>query len=75
MRKCTLDGHVPPEFGLPAPPAAPMSFVEGTENPVAQAAINATFIGEEDAAFAGGSYVIVQKYLPDLGKWNAIPVE
>lgn len=52
-----------------------LGFVDGTENPVGQAAIDATLIGAEDAAFAGGSYVIVQKYLHDLGKWNAIPVE
>jgi putative iron-dependent peroxidase len=52
-----------------------LGFVDGTENPVVRAAIDATLIGEEDAAFAGGSYVIVQKYLHDLGKWNALPVE
>jgi putative iron-dependent peroxidase len=51
-----------------------LGFVDGTENPVAQAAIDATLIGGEDAAFAGGSYVIVQKYLHDLPKWNAIAV-
>jgi deferrochelatase/peroxidase EfeB len=28
--------------------------------------IEAALIGEEDAAFTGGSYVIVQKYLHDL---------
>ena len=43
-----------------------LGFVDGTENPVDQAAIDATIIGDEDAAFAGGSYVIVQKYLHDL---------
>ena len=52
-----------------------LGFVDGTENPVARAALDATLIGEEDATFAGGSYVIVQKYLHDLGKWNALPVE
>ena len=52
-----------------------LGFVDGTENPVEQAAIDATLIGPEDPAFAGGSYVIVQKYLHDIGKWNAIPVE
>jgi putative iron-dependent peroxidase len=52
-----------------------LGFVDGTENPVAQAAVDATIIGPEDASFAGGSYVIVQKYLHDLGKWNALPVE
>jgi putative iron-dependent peroxidase len=52
-----------------------IGFVDGTENPVDQAAIDATIIGEEDAAFAGGSYVIVQKYLHDLQGWNALPIE
>jgi porphyrinogen peroxidase len=52
-----------------------IGFVDGTENPTEQAAIDATIIGEEDAAFAGGSYVIVQKYLHDLQGWNALPVE
>ena len=52
-----------------------IGFVDGTENPVDQAAIDATIIGEEDAAFAGGSYVIVQKYLHDLTSWNELPVE
>ncbi|MGC1549107.1 MAG: Dyp-type peroxidase [Rhodanobacter sp.] len=52
-----------------------MGFVDGTENPVDQAAISAAIIGDEDAAFAGGSYVIVQKYLHNLQSWNAVPVE
>lgn len=52
-----------------------IGFVDGTENPVDQAALNATIIGEEDAIFAGGSYVIVQKYLHDLNGWNALPIE
>ncbi len=52
-----------------------MGFVDGTENPTGQAAVDATIIGAEDAAFAGGSYVIVQKYLHDLTAWNALPVE
>jgi porphyrinogen peroxidase len=52
-----------------------VGFVDGTENPVGQAAVRATIIGAEDPAFAGGSYVIVQKYLHDLAAWNAIPVE
>ena len=52
-----------------------LGFVDGTENPVAQAALDATLIGAEDAAFAGGSYVIVQKYLHDLDAWNRVPVE
>lgn len=52
-----------------------LGFVDGTENPLDQAAIDVTVIGDEDAAFAGGSYVIVQKYLHDLKKWNDLPVE
>jgi putative iron-dependent peroxidase len=52
-----------------------IGFVDGTENPVEQAACDATIIGEEDGAFAGGSYVIVQKYLHDLKKWNTLPIE
>ncbi len=52
-----------------------LGFVDGTENPSGQAAIDATLIGDEDAAFAGGSYVIVQKYLHDMAGWNALPTE
>ncbi len=52
-----------------------IGFVDGTENPVAQAAVNATLICEEDAGFVAGSYVIVQKYLHDLARWNELPVE
>ena len=53
-----------------------LGFVDGTENPVEQGARDATVIGAaDDPVFAGGSYVIVQKYLHDLDKWNAIPVE
>lgn len=52
-----------------------LGFVDGTENPVGAAGIDATIIGDEDSAFAGGSYVIIQKYLHDLARWNAVPVE
>jgi len=52
-----------------------IGFVDGTENPTGQAAIDATVIGDEDPGFAGGSYVIVQKYLHDLARWNALPTE
>ena len=51
-----------------------IGFVDGTENPVDQDAVNAAIIGEEDPAFVGGSYVIVQKYLHDLKRWNEVPV-
>jgi putative iron-dependent peroxidase len=52
-----------------------IGFVDGTENPVGAAARRAALIGEQDPAFAGGSYVIVQKYLHDLAAWDQIPVE
>jgi len=52
-----------------------MGFVDGTENPRGTAAADAVVIGDEDADFAGGSYVIVQKYLHDLGAWNALSTE
>ena len=52
-----------------------LGFVDGTENPRGDAAIDAVMVGEEDAAFAGGSYVIVQKYLHDLDGWNALSTE
>jgi putative iron-dependent peroxidase len=52
-----------------------LGFVDGTENPRGEAVIDAAIIGEEDAAFAGGSYVIVQKYLHDMDGWNALPTE
>ena len=52
-----------------------LGFVDGTENPRGEAATAAVLIGEEDANFAGGSYVIVQKYLHNLEAWNAISTE
>jgi putative iron-dependent peroxidase len=52
-----------------------LGFVDGTENPRGQAVIEAAIIGEEDRAFAGGSYVIVQKYLHDMDGWNALSTE
>jgi putative iron-dependent peroxidase len=52
-----------------------LGFVDGTENPRGDAAREATIIRSEDPAFAGGSYVIVQKYLHDLNAWNALSTE
>jgi putative iron-dependent peroxidase len=52
-----------------------LGFVDGTENPVGGEAFDAVVIGDEDPDFAGGSYVIVQKYLHDLDAWDALPVE
>jgi porphyrinogen peroxidase len=52
-----------------------LGFVDGTENPTGRSAIGAATIGAEDPDFAGGSYLIVQKYLHDLTTWNALTVE
>ncbi len=52
-----------------------LGFVDGTENPGGQAALAAVIIGDDDPQFAGGSYIIVQKYLHDLETWNALSVE
>ncbi len=52
-----------------------LGFVDGTENPAGRAAGAAALVGGADPAFAGGSYVIVQKYLHDLAAWNALSTE
>lgn len=52
-----------------------LGFVDGTENPSGSVAADAVFIGGEDPRFAGGSYVIVQKYLHNLRAWNSLPTE
>src|SRR5207245_7650381 len=52
-----------------------IGFVDGTENPKAQEAMDVTLIADEDPAFTAGSYVIVQKYLHNLADWNRLPTE
>jgi putative iron-dependent peroxidase len=52
-----------------------LGFVDGTENPVGAEARRAVTVGAEDPEFAGGSYVIVQKYLHNVVAWNALTVE
>jgi putative iron-dependent peroxidase len=52
-----------------------LGFVDGTENPEGEEAVDAVVVGDEDAAFAGGAYVIVQKYVHDLKSWDALTVE
>ena len=53
-----------------------IGFVDGTESPSGAAGISAAILGaDDDPDFAGGSYVIVQKYLHDMAAWNAISVE
>lgn len=52
-----------------------LGFVDGTENPRGDGAREAAIVGDEDPAFAGGSYVIVQKYLHNMKAWNALSTE
>jgi putative iron-dependent peroxidase len=50
-------------------------FVDGTENPTGAARVAAAIVGEEDPPFAGGSYVMVQKYVHNLPKWHTLSTE
>jgi porphyrinogen peroxidase len=52
-----------------------LGFVDGTENPTGDAATEAVLVGDDDPAFASGSYIIVQKYLHDMDGWNALSTE
>jgi porphyrinogen peroxidase len=51
-----------------------LGFVDGTENPEGATARSSVVIDKQDPKFAGGSYVVVQKYLHDLNAWDALPV-
>ncbi len=52
-----------------------LGFVDGTANPVGHHLPESTLVGEEDPAAAGGSYVVVQKYLHPLASWHALTTE
>ncbi|MCB4771497.1 Dyp-type peroxidase [Ancylobacter sp. Lp-2] len=50
-----------------------LGFVDGTANPTGLDLPASALVGDEDAGFEGGSYVVVQKYLHDLDAWARIP--
>lgn len=52
-----------------------LEFADGTANPDGLDLPAATIVGEEDPAYAGGSYVVIQKYLHNLSAWRAQAVE
>ncbi|MFI9485717.1 Dyp-type peroxidase [Promicromonospora sp. NPDC052451] len=52
-----------------------LGFVDGTANPVGAELPEATLVGDEDPEFAGGSYVVVQKYVHPLAAWQALSTE
>lgn len=49
-----------------------LGFVDGTANPVGPNLPESTLVGAEDPEFAGGSYVVVQKYLHDMKAWRSL---
>ncbi|MEE8314399.1 MAG: Dyp-type peroxidase [Myxococcota bacterium] len=49
-------------------------FIDGTENPKGKQRAEVALIGQEDADFAGGSFVFTQRYVHDLEKWEMLPV-
>jgi putative iron-dependent peroxidase len=50
-----------------------LGFVDGTANPTGNDLPASALVGDEDADFAGGSYIVVQKYLHDLSAWTRLP--
>jgi porphyrinogen peroxidase len=49
-------------------------FIDGTENPSgAKDRAQVALIGDEEKAFAGGSYVFTQRYVHNLKKWATVP--
>lgn len=52
-----------------------LGFVDGTANPVGPDLPDSTLVAEEDSEFAGGSYVVVQKYLHTLDSWQGLSTE
>jgi putative iron-dependent peroxidase len=52
-----------------------LGFVDGTENPHGQDRELFGIIGDDDAAYKGGSYLFVQKYIHDLTAWKSLTTE
>lgn len=52
-----------------------LGFVDGTANPVGVDMGTTALVGQEDTVHAGGSYIVVQKYLHDLVRWNGMSTQ
>ncbi|ORY08224.1 hypothetical protein BCR34DRAFT_488899 [Clohesyomyces aquaticus] len=52
-----------------------LGFVDGTANPVGPSVPESVLVAQEDEASAGGSYIVVQKYLHDLKAWRSLTTE
>lgn len=50
-------------------------FVDGTENPQGEDRLEVALVGEEDADFAGGSYLHLQRYEHDLKAWQQLSLQ
>ncbi|MBA4502391.1 Dyp-type peroxidase [Marinobacterium marinum] len=50
-------------------------FVDGTENPQGDDRLAVALVGDEDAEFAGGSYLHLQRYEHDLSAWQRLSVK
>ncbi|MFY0677412.1 MAG: Dyp-type peroxidase [Neptuniibacter sp.] len=50
-------------------------FVDGTENPEGDHRAEVAVVAEEDPAFAGGSYIHLQRYVHNMSYWNKQPVK
>lgn len=51
----------------------PLGFVDGTESPRGDEGRAVALV--RDGVWAGGSYIVAQKYTHDLRAWNDLPVE
>ena len=51
-----------------------IGFVDGTENPSGDDRAAVAIVGDVDPAFAGGSYVAIQRYVHDLASWETLSV-
>jgi putative iron-dependent peroxidase len=49
-------------------------FVDGTENPEGDERAEVALVGGEDPDFAGGSYVLMQRYVHNLEHWEKLNV-
>lgn len=74
-----LQGHVDYQFELHAfkffDERDFLGFVDGSQNPEGEDATAAVLIEDDDPAYVGGSYVVVQKYLHDMASWDSLSVE
>lgn len=52
-----------------------LGFVDGTANPVGETKRESALIGQREPLWAGGSYVVVQKYEHPLREWSKLSTE